>query len=134
MSFESKILIASNVRKTHKIYSVLSENLAAIDELKYVKIYKGRVMASNAISENGKNKPITEVGKENIVGVEILVNVSSKIVQFFSLTSSIKGCGQKIVKSVLDATPNDWKVVVVMDWSGGFWPVMVERYPRLEVF
>ena len=134
MIFREKILTASNAKKVHAIFTDLSESLAVIDELNYVKIYKGRIAASNALSENGKKQPITEIGKENIVGVELLVDVTSKIVQFFSLTSSVKGCGQKIVKSVLDATPKDWKVVVVMDWSEGFWQVMVERYPRLEVF
>ena len=76
------------------IFTDLSESLAVIDELNYVKIYKGRIAASNALSENGKKQPITEIGKENIVGVELLVDVTSKIVQFFSLTSSVKGCGQ----------------------------------------
>jgi hypothetical protein len=134
MTYKGKISTASNARNKHGIFLDLSEHLAAIDELNYVKIYKGRILASNALSDNGKKQPVTEVGKENIIGVELLVDASTKVVQFFSLTSSVRGCGQKIVCSVLEATPEDWTVVVVMDWSGGFWQVMSERYPRLVVW
>jgi hypothetical protein len=112
----------------------LSISLAAIEEFEFVKVYKGRILASNTLSENGKKQPITEVGMEGIVGVELLVDVSTKVVQFYSITSSVKGCGQKIVKAVLEGAPTDWKVIVVMDWSGGFWQVMSQRYPRLIIF
>jgi hypothetical protein len=134
MTYREKISTASNVRNVHGIFLDLSEALAAIDELNYVKIYNGRLLASNVLSNNGKKQPVTEVGKENIIGVELLVDSSTKVIQFFSLTSSVRGCGQKIVCSVLDATPEDWKVVVVMDWSEGFWQVMSKRYPRLVVW
>jgi hypothetical protein len=133
MVYSQKILVANNAKESPEIYFVLSEKLAGISELNYVKIYNGRIMASNVLSENGKKQPVTEIGKENIVGVELLVDVSIKAVQFFSITSSVKGCGKKIVRSVLEATPEDWKVVVFMDWSGGFWQIMSERHPRLVV-
>jgi hypothetical protein len=134
MAYNEKISRASNAGKIPGIFDDLSTKLAAIDELDYVKIYKGRILASNTLSDNGKKQPITEIGKEGIVGVELLVDVSTKVVQFFSLTSSVKGCGQKIVSAVLETTPNDWKVIVVMDWSEGFWQVMSQRYPRLVIW
>jgi hypothetical protein len=31
------------------------------------------------LSENGKKEPITKVGEENIVGVELLIDISNKI-------------------------------------------------------
>ena len=86
---------------------------------------------TSVLSTNGKKEPITTIGKEKIVGVELLIDVPYKTIQFFSITSSVKGSGEQIVKSVIDATPDDWNIVVVMDWSHVFWPVMVERYPRL---
>ena len=133
MTYSEKILIANNAKKSPKIFFDLSERLASISELNYVKIYNGRIMASNVLSENGIKQPVTEIGKDNIVGVELLVDVSIKVVQFFSITSSVKGCGKKIVHSVLEATPKDWTVVVFMDWSEGFWQVMGERHPRLVI-
>jgi len=128
-----KILKASNVKHAHGIFSDLAKALASNTELKYIKIYNGRILASNALSENGRKQPVTEIGKENIVGVELLIDEPTKVIQFYSLTSAIKGCGQKIVSTVLDATPEDWEVVVLMDWSEGFWQIMADRFPRLRV-
>lgn len=134
MACNGRISKASNVGKLPEIFDSLSKKLATIDEFAFVKIYKGRILASNTISENGKKQPVTEIGLEGIVGVELLVDVSSKVVQFYSLTSSVNGCGQQIVSAVLEVAPNDWKVVVVMDWSEGFWELMSQRYPRLVVW
>jgi hypothetical protein len=129
-----KISKANNVKKVQHIYNKISEALAEIDILKYVKIYKGRIKASNFLSENGKKEPVIKIGDENIVGVELLVDIPNKTIQFYSITSSVKGYGEKIVSSVVNSIPKDWKIVVVMDWSMGFWQVMAERYPRLVVF
>lgn len=128
-----KILKAKNVKKVHPIYNQISEGLSRIDILNYIKIYNGSIKASNLLSENGKKQPITKIGEDNIVGVELLIDVSNQVIQFYSITSSIKGCGDKIVSSVVNSSPKDWKIVVVMDWSHGFWQVMAERYPRLIV-
>jgi len=134
MMSNDKILKASNVKKVHVVYEQISENLANIDILRYVKIYNGRIKASNFLSENGKKEPVIKIGDEKIVGVELLVDIPYKTLQFYAITSSVKGYGEKIVSSVVDSTPKDWKIVVVMDWSMGFWQVMADRYPRLSVF
>ena len=134
MVFTEKILKASNVKKVHPIFNKISEELSNIDALKYIKVYNGRIMASNVLSKNGKKEPIVSVGEPNIVGVELLIDVPNKIIQFYLITSSIKGCGKKMVSSIVNAAPEDWKLAIVMDWSGGFWQVMMERYPRLVVF
>lgn len=134
MISKEKISKANNVKKVDQIYNQISEELSKIDLLKYVKIYNGSIKASNVLSENGKKEPITKVGEENIVGVELLIDISNKIIQFYSITSSVKGYGDKMVSSVVNSAPKEWKIVVVMDWSMGFWQVMAERYPRLEVF
>ncbi len=38
-------------------------------------------------------------------------------IQFFEITSAVKGYGKKMVKAVVTAIPDDWKAAVVMDWS-----------------
>ena len=133
MTYSEKILVANNAKNSPKLFFDLSESLASISELNYVKIYNGRILASNVLSENGKKQPVTEIGKDNIIGVELLLDAPKKVVQFFSITSSVKGCGTKIVRAVLDVTPEDWKVIVFMDWSEGFWQVMSKQHPRLVV-
>lgn len=133
MISKDKISKANNVKKTHPVYQQISENLATIDVLRYIKIYNGRIKASNFLSENGKKEPVIKIGDKNIVGVELLVDIPNKTIQFYSITSSVKGYGEKIVSSVVNSAPKDWEIVVVMDWSMGFWQVMADRYPRLSV-
>lgn len=134
MIFTEKILKASNVKKVHPIFNQISEALSNIDALSYIKIYNGRIIASNVLSKNGKKEPIVLIGEPNIIGVELLIDVPNKVIQFYSITSSLKGCGEEIVSSIVNAVPEEWEIVTVMDWSGGFWQVMLERYPRLVVF
>jgi len=128
-----KISKASNVRKVDPIYIQVAEELAKIDILQHVKIYNGRIQASNILSTNGKKEPITTIGQDNVVGVELLIDVPNQIIQFFSITSSVEGYGDKMVSAVVNSVPDDWNIVVFMDWSHGFWKVMAERYPRLMV-
>jgi hypothetical protein len=73
------------------------------------------------------------MGSTLIIGVELLIDIPNKIIQFYSITSSVKGYGDKMVYAVVNSAPNDWKIVVLVDWSMGFWQVMAERYPRLVV-
>jgi len=133
MTTKDKISKASNVRKVDPIYMLISEELSNIDILQHVKIYNGRIQASNILSTNGKKEPIVKIGEENVVGVELLIDVPNQIIQFFSITSSEKGYGEKMVSAVVNSIPYDWNIVVFMDWSHGFWQVMAERYPRLIV-
>jgi hypothetical protein len=128
-----RIFKATNVRQIHPVYLELSKSLATIEILKYIKIYDGRLCASNFLSENKKKEPVVKVGEENIVGVELLIDVSNKTIQFYSITSSIRGYGQKIVSAIVSATPKDWFLCVVLDWSGGFWDKMTKEYPQIKI-
>ena len=129
-----RIRKAHSVRHIEPIYQNLVTSLAQLPELKYIKIFPERLTASNVLSQEGKKNPVVEVGAEGIVGVELLIDGSAKVVQFYALTSAVKGCGRKMVEAVIDATSEDWQLAVVMDWSGGFWQKMTEEYPRLVVF
>jgi len=128
-----RVFTATNVKAVHPVYLQLAESLSNIDLLKYIKIYNGRLCASNQLSENKKKEPIIKFGIEGLVGVELLVDSAIRTIQFFSIVSSQKGYGRKIVKAVVDAVPADWFIVVVFDSSNGFWSKMVEEYPRIMV-
>ncbi len=112
----------------------MATSLAQIPELRYIKIFPERLTASNVLSQDGKKNPVVEVGAEGIIGVELLIDRSTKVVQFYALTSAVKGCGRKRVEAVIAATSEDWQLAVVMDWSGGFWRKMAQEHPRLVVF
>lgn len=73
------------------------------------------------------------MNKKGVIGVELLINPDINTVQFYSLASSQKGYGRKIVDAVVRGTPDDWNLVVVIDWSGGFWDRMLEEYRRITV-
>ena len=112
----------------------MATRLAQIPELRYIKIFPERLAASNILSQDDKKNPVVEVGAEGLVSVELLIDRSTKVVQFYALTSAVKGCGRKMVEAVIAATSQDWQLAVVMDWSGGFWRKMAQEHPRLVVF
>jgi hypothetical protein len=129
-----RIFKATNVKKIHPIFFGLAERLSGVGILRFIKIYNDRLCASNLLSDNGKKDPLVEASRKDLVGVELLIDPAFKTVQFFSIVSFKKGNGRKMVAAVVEATPEDWQLAVVMDWSGGFWEKMVEEYPRIVVF
>ena len=129
-----RIFKATNVKKPHPVSLDLAESLSDIDILNYIKIYNDRLCASNLLSTDKKKNPITAMDQEGVVGVELLIDPDITTVQFYSLASSEKGYGRKIVDAVFRGTPDDWNLVVAMDTSGGFWGRIIKDYPQIIVF
>jgi hypothetical protein len=115
------------------IFEHLATRLARSPELRYIKLFPRRLTASNALSADGKKNPVVIIAAEGLVVVELLIDVPHRNVQFFALTSAVKGGGRQIVDAVVGATPEDWFLAVLMDWSGVFWRRMAEAYPRLSI-
>ncbi|MEA1052384.1 hypothetical protein U5801_21620 [Lamprobacter modestohalophilus] len=124
---------ARSVKNIPPVFQSLARSLARIPDLGYIKIFPERIAASNVLSDDGKKNPVVVVGEEGIVGVELLIDLPNEIVQFYALTSDRKGCGRQIVDAIVSATPEDWFLVVLIDWSGGFWRKMAQEYPRLSL-
>jgi len=129
-----RIRKAHSVRRIDPIFQDLAMGLARIPELCYIKLFPDRLTASNVLSEDGKKNPVVKIGGDGLVGVELLIDESTKVVQFYALTSAVKGCGRKMVEVVVAATPEDWHLAVVFDWSGGFWQKMAAEHPRIAMF
>ena len=129
-----RIRKAHSVRRIDPIFRDLALGLVRIPELRYIKIFPERLAASNVPSQDGKKNPLVKIGAEGLVGVELLIDESTKVVQFYALTSAVKGCGRKMVEAVVAATPEDWHLAVVFDSSGGFWRKMMAENPRIVVF
>jgi len=115
----NRVFKASNVRKIHPVTLALAKGLSKIDSFSYIKIYNDRICASNQLSCDRKKEPITKTGQDGIIGVQLLIDPDHRVAQFYSLTSFEKGNGRRIVESVVQTTPEDWVLVVPMDWSGG---------------
>ena len=129
-----RIRKAHSVRQIEPIFRLLATGLAQIPELRYIKIFPERLTASNVLSDDGKKSPVVQVGGDGLVGVELVIDTATNVVQFYAITSAVQGCGRKMVEAVIGATPEDWHLAVVFDWSGGFWQRMAQDYPRLVVF
>ncbi len=47
--------------------------------------------------------------------------------------SAARGCGRQIVAAVVSATPEDWYLAVVLNWSSGLLRKIAEDCPRLVI-
>jgi hypothetical protein len=139
MARRPRFIDGERIRKAHTLRGVepvqqqLATALAAVPELRFVKLSPSRLSASNQLSTDGKKNPVVVIGADGITGVELLIDADTRVVQFFAITSAEQGCGRKMVEAVVRATPLDWFLAVPMDWSGGFWQRMARDYPRLQV-
>jgi hypothetical protein len=128
-----RIRKARTLRRVDPIYEHLAVALAAIPALRFVKLFPGRLSASNTLSTDGKKNPVVIIGAEGIIGVELLVDVDTHVVQFYAITSAERGCGRQMVEAIVGATPANWFLAAPMDWSDGFWERMARDYPQLRV-
>ena len=114
----AEVCKARTVRRVDPVSAGIAEALKDLAPLRYIKLLPGRLAASNVLSTEGRKNPVVTVGAVGIVGVELLIDTESRVVQFYAITSAVKGCGRQMVAAVVAATPPDWQLVVVMDWSG----------------
>ncbi|MEO8960657.1 MAG: hypothetical protein ABI325_02165 [Ginsengibacter sp.] len=112
------------------IHTVL--RLAALDFIKYILVSDNEIKTSNETKEKRLKIPITEEGHLTATGICIVYHLDYNIIDFDEINSPMKGNGQKMVECVLKDFPNDWQAGIFMDWSGGFWDKMKEKYPTIN--
>jgi len=128
------IFVASNVKSIHPVVDRIVKNLCKIDLINYVRVSKEDIYASNEIKIIGRTKmPVSTPDHPSAVGVHLIVDFIFDGIQFFEITSAAKGYGEKMVNAVVTAIPDDWEAAVVMDYSGGFWNRMSEKYDRIVI-
>ena len=126
------IFVATNVKSIHLVVDRIVTNLCKIDLINYVRVSKEDIYASNEIKIIGRTKmPVSTPGHPSAVGVHLILDFIFDGIQFFEITSAVKGYGEKMVNAVVTAIPDDWEATVVMDYSGGFWDKMSEKYDRI---
>ena len=129
----SKIRVVKKIKSIHPVVESIAINLAEIDIIQYIMISADFLKASSEIT-TGRNKiPITKPDHPIAVGVSLLLELDFKVIQFYEMNSPIKGYGSKMVDAVMRALPEDWSAAVVMDWSGGFWEKMQEKYSKILI-
>lgn len=107
-------------------------NLAALDFIKYVRICDETLAASSENYPNRPKVPITHMNHDTAIGIQILYSKHIKYIDFFDINSPKKGNGSKMVDAIFKDFPEDWQAAIVMDWSGGFWDKMKEKYKNIE--
>jgi len=127
----AEIVISHRARPLHPVITRIAENLAGIQIMRVVRVTPGFLSASSETS-GARRCPVTKPGHPTAVGVSLIFDEKRKEIQFFEITSAVKGCGARMVEAVVNALPRGWKAVVVMDWSEGFWEVMRQRHRRIK--
>jgi hypothetical protein len=128
------IFVASRLKKIHPLNDRIVRKLVCIDKIEYIWVGHDRIRASSELRTEGSRKiPITKPGHPTAIGLDLLIDIPYKTVQFYEIASAEKGNGEIMLKAVLEALDSDWKVVIVMDFSMGFWGVMAERYEKVVV-
>ena len=128
----AEVVISRRARPVHPVVTRIAENLAGIETLQIVKVTPGFLSASSETCGT-RRRPVTKPGHPTAVGVSLILDEEHKEIQFCEITSAVKGCGTRMVEAVVNALPNGWRAVVVMDWSGGFWRVMRQRHRRITL-
>jgi hypothetical protein len=126
------IFVASNVKSVDPVVDRIVTNLYKIDLINFVRVTKEDIYASNEIKIIGRTKmPVSTPGHPSAVGVHLILNFNFGGIQFFEINSAVKGYGEKMVKAVVTAIPDDWEAAIVMDYSEGFWDRMAGKYDRV---
>jgi hypothetical protein len=128
------IFVATKVKTIHPVADAIIKNLCEIDRIQYVRVSPEDIQASSEIKIKGRIKiPVSTTGHPSAVGVHLILDFAPNTIQFFEITSAVKGYGEKMVRAVITALPGDWEACVVMDYSEGFWGKMAEKYDRIEI-
>ena len=64
--------------------------------------------------------PVSTPDHPSAVGVHLILDFIFYEIQFFEISSVVKGYGEKMVNAIVTALPDAWEAAVVMDYSDGF--------------
>lgn len=131
LSDKVTIKISSKVKFLHPVVESIVFKLANLYFIHFIRIIPENIRASSELTEGRFKIPITKPDHPTAVGVHLIIDEAFKDIQFYEITSSVKGCGGKMVEAVMNALPADWKAAIVMDWSQGFWEKMQGKYKNL---
>ena len=126
------ILAINRIRELHKDIIDIAVRLVSLDFINYVRITDEIIVASSEATGTRIKKPITTMNHATAVGVSIIYHIDYKALDFYEINSPVKGNGNKMISAILTNLPKDWKLYVTIDWSGGFWKRMEEKYSDRE--
>lgn len=128
---DARILISGAVEVVHPVVGVIATNLSEIDRISIVRISPGLLQASSESTGTAVQRPVTTPGHPTAIGVSLILDLDVREVQFYEITSAVRGYRGRMVDAVLRDLPEGWTGVVLMDWSSGFWERMAARHANL---
>ena len=126
------IRVIQRLKNVHKILVDTAIRLSKIEFIKYIRITEDEVIASSLAKGTRILTPITEPEHPLAIGIKVVYMFDIKTINFDEINSPVKGCGHKMVDCILTDFPADWQAAVIMDWSGGFWEKMREKYAEID--
>jgi hypothetical protein len=127
---KAQIVVSKKAQPLHPVVKGIVEALAGIDAMRLVRVTPGFLQASSETS-GARRIPVTKPGHPTAIGVSLILEEEREEIQFYEITSAVKGYGSRMVEAVLGALPRKWKPVVAMDSSDGFWKKMRRRHRRI---
>lgn len=128
-----EINISRKITKLHPVAEAIAKNLAEVHPIRVVRVLPDLLEASSETMSGRASIPICEPGHPSAIGISIILSLTRREVQFYAITSAVKGYGGKMAEAVLRALPPGWRAVVSMDWSDGFWEHMSRKHTNLEI-
>ena len=130
-----EIFVASKVKTIHPVVDKIVCRLLEIDRIQYIRVSQTDLYASSEIQIRGRIKtPISTPSHPSAIGVHLILDHPYNTIQFYEITSAVKGYGEKMVKAVLSSIPADWLAAVIIDYdSESFWDRMIEKYDNLSI-
>ena len=129
----AEIKLSRKVKELHPVVESIARNLAHLAPIRLVRILPDFLQASSEVTSGRFKLPITKTGHPSAIGVSLILDLTYQEVHFFEITSAVMGYGGRMVEAVMRALPQDWRAVVMMDWSHGFWERMQEKCDNLEI-
>ena len=129
---KAQVAVSRRAQPLHPVVNRIADNLAGIDAIRFVRVTLGFLQASSEAC-GSQMRPVTKPGHPTAVGVSLIVEEDREEIQFYEITSAVKGYGSRMVEAVLSALPRQWKAIVAMDWSDGFWKTMRRRHKRIVI-
>lgn len=125
-----RVAVSKRAQPLHPVVRQIADNLARIDAIRFVRVTPGFLQASSEVA-GARMLPVTTPGHPTAIAVSLILEEDREEIQFYEITSAVKGHGSRMVEAVLSALPKRWKAIVLMDWSDGFWKVMRRRHRRI---
>ena len=127
-----RIWTLKKIKTINSMIKNIVKEIAKIEAIKFIRITEDAIQSSNELEGNKIKIPVTKPFHPTAIGVHLIFDFKLKTMEFYEMNSAQKGWGEKMVKASLSALPKDWKVMLVYDWSEGFWDKMMQKYNKLK--